>query len=298
MRLRPLELIHFAGLVCLLALVVVGIATNKLPDWRSAALCLAGLAVLLSVITLLSQKENEQSGWLRLVVNLYPLATIPAIYETLGFLIPFVGGPNRDALLAALDHKLFGTDPTVWLERVAVPALTNLFYLAYTTYYVASPILGIMLWRSNRSRAREFVFSLCLVFFILYVGYCLLPAKGPSVALAAKQTTVLEVTPLTRHISQTIHKLQFNKNDAFPSGHAMITVFCLLFSWNHERRFFKIGLIPGSLLIGATVYCRYHYVVDVIAGIFLAVCAIPLTRRCYEWLYRYTGNKESDDPQG
>jgi membrane-associated phospholipid phosphatase len=34
-----------------------------------------------------------------------------------------------------------------------------------------------------------------------------------------------------------------------------------------KKRLFWIILIPALLLIVATVYCRYHYVVDVIGGV-------------------------------
>jgi membrane-associated phospholipid phosphatase len=33
----------------------------------------------------------------------------------------------------------------------------------------------------------------------------------------------------------------------------------------------------------STVYCRYHYVVDVIAGAVLAVITVPLGDRLYDW---------------
>lgn len=296
MWLRPLELIHFAVAVCLLAIIVVSAATNRLQDWYTPLLCWIALVVFLSVITLLSQKEETLPDWLKLFINLYPAATIPGIYEILGFLTPLTDGPDWDAWLAAMDRKLFGTDPTVWLERFTSPALTDLFYLAYASYYFFPLILGLILWWRDRFRAKEFVFSLSLSFFIIYVGYCIFPARGPLVELASKHSIVLEVTPLSRYISETIESLQYNKYDAFPSGHTMITVFCLLYSWNYEKRFFKVALIPGLLLVVATVYCRYHYVVDVIAGLLLAVGAIPLTRRCYQWLCNYKRFERSPQP--
>jgi membrane-associated phospholipid phosphatase len=40
------------------------------------------------------------------------------------------------------------------------------------------------------------------------------------------------------------------------------------------------------LLIFSTMYCRYHYLVDVIAGIVLAFATVPLGERLYDALAR------------
>jgi membrane-associated phospholipid phosphatase len=39
-----------------------------------------------------------------------------------------------------------------------------------------------------------------------------------------------------------------------------------------------------ALLAASTVYCRYHYVVDVLAGLGLAVVTVPLGDRIYDRL--------------
>ena len=39
-------------------------------------------------------------------------------------------------------------------------------------------------------------------------------------------------------------------------------------------------------LILATVYCRFHYVVDLIAGSPLAFIVVPLGDRLYDWAMR------------
>jgi membrane-associated phospholipid phosphatase len=42
-------------------------------------------------------------------------------------------------------------------------------------------------------------------------------------------------------------------------------------------------LIPIILLIFATVYCRYHYVVDVIGGVFLTIVTIIIGELYYKF---------------
>ena len=48
-----------------------------------------------------------------------------------------------------------------------------------------------------------------------------------------------------------------------------------------------IALPVGLLLAAATIYCRYHYVVDVFAGFALAFVTLPLAYRLYDrWARR------------
>jgi membrane-associated phospholipid phosphatase len=57
--------------------------------------------------------------------------------------------------------------------------------------------------------------------------------------------------------------------DAFPSGHALIAMLVLVLSWRLHRRVFWWLLPFATGLILATMYLRYHYVVDVLAAAIL-----------------------------
>ncbi|HEY7423430.1 MAG TPA: phosphatase PAP2 family protein, partial [Gemmataceae bacterium] len=68
--------------------------------------------------------------------------------------------------------------------------------------------------------------------------------------------------------------------DVFPSLHVLITLILL----DHDRRFvprrFRFMMLPAAGLMLATVYLRYHYVVDLAAGfgLFLLLRRIGLPR--------------------
>ncbi len=109
-----------------------------------------------------------------------------------------------------------------------------------------------------------------------------MPALGPRFALASRQSIPLETTPLSRAISTTINELERTKYDVFPSGHTMIAAAVLLVAWKRDRKFFFALLPVGIGLILSTVYCRYHYVVDVLAGLALAFLTVPLGDRIYD----------------
>ena len=68
---------------------------------------------------------------------------------------------------------------------------------------------------------------------------------------------------------------------AFPSSHVAAAVVCVLMA---ARRYPLLGwaFVPFcTSLIASTVYCRYHYAVDAVAGIFAAVVAVIAA----DWLF-------------
>ena len=62
----------------------------------------------------------------------------------------------------------------------------------------------------------------------------------------------------------------------------MVTVAVLIEGARRSRRTF-LCFLPFALgLIAATVYGRYHYVIDVLAGLVLVAATVPLARAAYE----------------
>ncbi|OQC32428.1 MAG: hypothetical protein BWX66_02046 [Deltaproteobacteria bacterium ADurb.Bin058] len=62
-------------------------------------------------------------------------------------------------------------------------------------------------------------------------------------------------------------------------------------------RLFWVVLPIASSLIFATVYLRYHYVIDLIAGAALAVGAFWVSGLVTDWLVRTRTDTVSTDPQ-
>jgi len=281
---RPLEIVNIAAVLALAGIAGLCAAAGRLPGWPEILARYALMLVFLLVVSWLAAREEKLGRALRLLVNFYPMAIIPMIYESLGVLIPALRGPSRDAWLVAADRAIFHADPTVWLERVVWPPLTDLLLLAYSTYYFFPIVVGVALWKKDPALARKFIFTLSFTFYLSYAGYFLIPAQGPRVALAAEQSVALEVTPVSRAISRKLNELEHTKDDAFPSGHTMITVLCLLVAYRESRKLFRAWLPIAVLLIVSTIYCRFHYVVDVLAGLSLAFIALPVGERLYEWI--------------
>jgi membrane-associated phospholipid phosphatase len=287
-RPRPLEAINLATLAVLSGLTLV--LWRKLPGPQGTLLRYFLMAAGVLLVVWLVPRSAKLPRFLRVALDFYPTAFVPLLYETLGDLIVALRGRTYDDLLIAADRALFDVDITVWMQRFVRPWLSSFFYLAYTTYYFLGLALGVVLCMRNKATLRRYIFTLTFVYLVSYAGYFLLPALGPRSALASEHTVRLDTTPIARTIANTLDELEHTKFDVFPSGHTMIAVTVLLVSFRRARDFFWWALPVAICLVISTVYCRYHYVVDVIAGAVLAFAAVPLG----DWIYdRAVESRES-----
>lgn len=281
-RLRPLEAVNLATLLAL-SLLTLALA-RRIPD-PAAILARYGLmaAGLLAIAALATRSERLPFA-LRVTVDFYPMAFIPLLYESLGPLIAAARGPSRDQLLIAADRALFGTDVTVWLQRFVRPFWSDFFAISYVTYYFLAILLGALLWARHPPEARRFIFTLTVCYLVSYAGYFVLPALGPRSAFA--HAVPIDTTPIASAIATTLNDLEHTKFDVFPSGHTMIAAAVLIVAFERLRPAFWWLLPVAACLIVSTVYCRYHYVVDVVAGLLLAFATVPLGDRIYDELIR------------
>jgi membrane-associated phospholipid phosphatase len=288
---RPLEIINLAAVGLLLVLAgCCAVKTGHPTQWLSLSARLLAMAAGVLLMARLARREDDRPA-LRLLVNFYPLLLVPMVFDSLGRIIPAINPNECDAALIAIDRAMLGVDPTVWLERFTRPWLNDLFFLAYCTFYFLPAAVGIPLWLKDRPAARRFIFLIVLAFYLSYIGYFLVPARGPHFSDLDRVQTVghsqLIASPISGTIYRTLSYLENTKHDAFPSGHTLIAALCMAAAVRHFRLRSTPILVAGTLLIIATVYCRYHYAIDVLAGMALAAALLPLA----PWLYRRLGGR-------
>jgi membrane-associated phospholipid phosphatase len=193
---------------------------------------------------------------------------------------------DRDAELMALDQRLFGFQACLALQRIVSPPLTSWMELAYGFHVLNIPIVACFIYlRRSRERFREMMAGVLVITFFGLLGYLLVPAIGPIYTLR-NQFTVPLSQPL-EVVTRQIDFLDFAriKRDVFPSLHAGISFVVWLYAYRNSRRLFWI-LAPLILSLWvSTVYLRYHYLIDVVAGLALA----PLCYLLANWLFKRWG---------
>jgi membrane-associated phospholipid phosphatase len=245
---------------------------------------LVNLACIALIVLLAWLAEEKRTRILIGLHRWYCYAIVIFIFKELYLMVHPIHPTDYDQLLITIDHWMFGVNPTQWLAQFAHPLLTEILQLAYFSYYFLFIILGVELYR--RFALEEFDKAAFLVvygFYLSYLGYFSLPAVGPRFTLhdfsaidtqlpGIFLTNVLrEIINLGESIPPHLpHAADFVQRDVFPSGHTELTIIAMVLGFRYKLKSRWLLAVLGSLLIVATVYLRYHYVIDLIAGGLLA----------------------------
>lgn len=210
-----------------------------------------------------------------------------------------------DDVLIKIDRFIFGTDPTLELYKIANPILTELLQIVYATFFFLPVILGIDLILQNRMKELDYTAFIIVYGFILsFIGYLIVPAIGPRFTLHDFSQNNIELpglflTDFLREVvnsgesipSGTPNPAQVVQRDVFPSGHTQMTLLVIILSFRFGSRLKYFFLINGTLLIFATVYLRYHYVIDLIGGALFMFFTLWSGKLIYNWWERFKQEK-------
>jgi membrane-associated phospholipid phosphatase len=223
-----------------------------------------------SALIVFQVKRPNVTSWL--FRNWYPLPYVGYFYKEMALLIPAVRQGDisqklSDRWLADLDYHIWGVNPCVWLERIQWPALVEWEQLLYTLFLPAVILVALLLWRKGRfTEFQYYAFLIGVGYLVSYVGYIIVPARGPRYWLNGLQHMPLQGLWLFRSMQDGLDKLESYHYDCFPSGHTELTLLACWSSRIVSKRWFWIYLAYTPFLIFATVYLRYHYTVDLAAG--------------------------------
>ena len=284
-NLRPADILNFAFLSSLT--LVTALFYREVANPLSLITLYAGLIFL--QILLIGTKDS--GNFLKLTYDLiFPTACILIIFDSLEQLVHFINPRDIDPLLIKLDYLIFNGYPTVMMESIMTPLLTDILQTAYSTYYFLPVALGIALKIRGEEKAfDQSLFLIMLCFYLSYIGYMLMPALGPRFTLSHLQDRDLQGLFITGHVQEILNRLEGVKRDAFPSGHTGIALTVCYLAWRFEKRLFSIFLPVTLALVASTVYCRYHYVVDVIGGVALTLITIIMGEKYYGYRTKHTG---------
>jgi len=251
---------------------------TRVAEWRE--LLLVNLTVSALIAYLSYSAETKET---RLMIGfhrwyLYPVVLL--IFKELYFMIRPIHPVDYDGLLIEADRWLFGADPTVWMAQFAHPVPTEILQIAYWSYYLLFIIVGVEIYRRHTLKSFDKAgFLIVYGFYLSYLGYFLLPAIGPRFTLHDFSTIdqelpgLLLAVPLRDFINaaESIpagvpNPAEMVQRDVFPSGHTQLSLICVYLAFHFKLRSRWVVTTFAGLLILGTVYLRYHYVVDVLAG--------------------------------
>lgn len=259
----------------------------------------AGLALIIWYLPPLLRRRPET--WLRTVGEIYLPFLFPMFYAEMEFLgIVFHGFHDSfDPWLIELEAWVFGMQPSLeWSRAWPWAWFHELMEFQYFTYYFYSPIVLVMIFRAQgvphdqRWKAlRAFIRDLSATMLLCYTMYTLFPAWGPKFF----RTGPIPVPGwIFTDIMHAIHDNGALLGAAFPSSHVAGSMMGWWHIWKWFPRWRALVTINWVLLCMSTVYCRYHYVVDVAGGLMLGALVLGLGHRLRERApWRMAGAEQS-----
>lgn len=301
-KLKSFDLIVVLFYCLLIAINLV--FNDRIEYWQT--FILLNILVIIFVFILSYSAETYRYKLLRILHYLYLIPLVLLTFKEVYFLIRPIRPNDYDQLLIEIDRWMFGGDPTIFLYNFSHPVITEILQIIYGMFYFLPIILGVALLRKRKMVEADFaIFTVIYGFFLSYLGYFALPAIGPRFTLHDFQNESLElpgilITDFLRNVTNTVESIpkgtpnpaSFVQRDVFPSGHTMITLVVIYLSIKLKSRS-RFFLVPvGILLIYATVYLRYHYVIDLIGGLAFMLFCVFTSRKIFNWWNRRTGRQE------
>ena len=229
-------------------------------------------------VVLIGLCVQNPSPWRWRVRLLFYVAAMNIIYFHMKTAIPRLQPHFMDSLLENIDSLVIGKNLSLRLQDFTHPVLTEFFSLCYILFFPCLAFNIIYYLCSDLESFKKFCAGVFTIYGLGFLGYSLLPATGPHVAMAAQFSTPLHGWGITRANAALVAHGS-NGVDVFPSLHCAISSFLLFFDRRRRPWWFKLYLVPCVGLWISTIYLRYHYLVDVFCGLALAAFALWIANR-------------------
>jgi membrane-associated phospholipid phosphatase len=285
------------GIHCVLAIILYG----RVPQ---AAAVVSQDVLIASAISLFAYVyATTGMALFGILRRFYIIPVVWLMYDQVHVFVRVAHPVDYDGLLIAADRALFGVDPTVWLAQYSTPVVTEYLQLCYFLFYVLPIMQAVELYRrGDMALLDQFARVMTFCYYISYLLYFALPAVGPrftlhEYALLNTELTGVLLTDAVRDFVAVGGGImpgspdpagQTNR-DCMPSGHTMMTLVNIALAFRFGSRFRWLFVAIGGSLIIATVYLRYHYVVDVLVGAALVVLSMPLEPLANRMFERWKG---------
>jgi hypothetical protein len=250
----------------------------------------ADLAVFLVVLTMVRMPLLRWGGMASsLLYRLTVLGVLLGSFFQLREILPAVSPWADDARIYAFDVRVFGVEPSVWLDHFVSPVTTEWFAFFYFLYFLILTIhvLPVLFGQHDLRVLGQFAVGMLLVFTTAHLLYMVVPGWGPYWYLRGTFHHELRGGAFWKLVREAVDAGGAQK-DIFPSLHTAAPTFLAIFSFRHRR------LVPfryswpvitffATQIIIATMFLRWHYFVDVVAGLILATAAAVMGDRIGSW---------------
>ncbi len=210
-------------------------------------------------------------------------------YFQLRHILPAVRTDALDAKIFAFDMNVFGVEPSLWFDRFVNPHTVEWFAFFYFGYFfiLSFHVLPMLFNAQSRFRLAHFALGMTLVYATAHLIYMVVPGWGPYRFLADRFEHPLEGGLFWHLVKATVDGAGAQK-DIFPSLHTAGPTFFAVYSFLHRRALpyrytWPLVAFAALQIIIATMFLRWHYVIDIFAGLTVAVTSALVSYEIIQW---------------
>ena len=263
------------------------------PDSAERSFCLirtGGLFLAFVLSILLVRGRLLKRSWVAaLVYRIGIYGVVQVSYFFLKHVLPLV---NTTRWIKSCTSSICGCSTTSrrWPGiATSTPATTDWFAFFYFGYFLlmAVHVVPLVFFGRQKQIVGEFTFGILLMFSIGHSLYMVVPGYGPYRAMAdAFQHPFPD--GLWYRMTMDAVRSSGALMDIFPSLHTGAPTVLALFSYRNRKHMpyrytWPIVTFCTANIIIATMFLRWHYLIDVVAGFSIAVSVVLLSRPIVRW---------------
>ena len=251
-----------------------------IPPETSHFTLLLNLAIVAGYFILGHFDRRRPSRAVSMVRDWLPIGFILLAYREMGWFAPSHHSYELEQGWIVWDRLLLND----WRLRAAIeflgPLLPAILELSYTLVYAVGPFsVAILYLCSRRAKVDQFLFTFVLGTVLSYAFYPYFPSEPPRAVFP--DADMPQVVTLFRRFNLWILSGGGIHTSVFPSGHvshAFAAAFAMQRVLPDKKWAGRSLFVLAVSICIATVYGRYHYAVDGLAGLAIAVLALVVTK--------------------
>lgn len=257
------------------------IAAHALPVEQPVPLITVTLNLtILTSFALLGYADSLRRGrFLGIIRDWYPLPLVLLAYREMGWFAPPSHTLELERSWVVWDRLLLNDMGMRAGIELLGPVLPSLLEISYSLVYVIPHFSIAMLYvYKRRERVDRFLFPFVLAVLMSYALFPFFPSEPPRTVFPGEDYPSFDT--IFRKFNWALLGGYGIHTSVFPSAHVSgaFSAALAMLRTLPEKRWVGRALMGLAVLIAtATVYGRYHYAVDGLAGLGVAVVAVLLT---------------------
>lgn len=273
---------RFVDIICmayflLIAFLLVFFHKN-VPNWPMYVAIHIG--VVLGILEIVRWGEKNRDQMVKWFIRIfYPIAVSLLAWRELDALIPmFFDDYWATDAIVKVEKSIFGVLPNVWFQQFYKPWLDELMNVFYSGYYLFMPLVGLILFFKKKYEAAMAAFSIGIfTYFSNFLLFFLVPVLAPFMADGMRDYNIGSWTGYwVADFTRFVQSAGACRGATFPSSHISAVFVWSFIALRYVR---PLGYVLLTMAFGvaiSAIYLGYHYALDPIFGLILALFCYPL----------------------